>query len=126
MKPTTELLRKINPHFLQDGRVSCQAFRPAPNDQCALPVYDGDQIDPSGAYGHFTEKSKVQSSGIQAVTVDECAKRGLHARPATGSFPECALIDFSGLQKRQVEAEAKQLRAWAEARGWRYRAEVGS
>jgi len=126
MKAETELLRQINPNFIQDGRVSSQAFRPTPKDEGRLSVYDSDLIDPSAAFAHFTGNLGFQSCGVQAVTVAECAGLDLPARPDPAPFPEHAVIDFSAFQKRQVEGKAKQLRVLAEARGWRYRAEAGS
>jgi hypothetical protein len=126
MKDETELLRQVNPNFIQDGRVSSQVFRPTPKDQSCLSVYDGDLIEPSAAYAHFTSNLGFQSAGVQAVTVAECAGLDLPARPDPEPFPEHAVIDFSAFQKRQVETKGKQLRNLAETRGWRYRAEVGS
>ena len=48
MTGTTLLLRQIHPSFVQDGRVTSQAFRPTPKDESLLSVYDGDQITPEG------------------------------------------------------------------------------
>lgn len=126
MKADTELLRQINPNFIQGDRVSSQAFRPTPKDQGCLSVYDGDLIDPGAAYAHFTGILGFQSIGVQAVTFAECAALDLPAHSDPEPFPEHAVIDFSAFQKKQVETKAKQLRILADARGWRYRAEVGS
>jgi len=120
MRPSAELLRQINPNFIQDGRVSSQAFRPTPKDEGCLSVYDGDLIAPGAAYAHFTDSLGFQSVGVQAVTVAECAALDLPARPDPEPFPEHAVIDFSAFQKKQVEAKAKRLRILADARGWRY------
>jgi hypothetical protein len=121
MKDQTLLLRQIHPNFLQNGRVSSQAFRPTPKDENRLSVYDGDQIDPEPAYRHYTERLCFQSSGVMAVTVSECGALALpvEADPMP-SFPEHVVIDFSAYSKNAVEKKAKQLKAVAEARGWLY------
>jgi hypothetical protein len=121
MKDQTLLLRQIHPNFLQNGRVSSQAFRPTPKDEQRLSVYDGDQIAPQPAYQHYTETMRFQSSGVMAVTVSECHTLALPAEPDPIPFPEHVVIDFSAYSKNAVEKKAKQLKAVAEARGWLYR-----
>ena len=64
MNDTTLLYRQIHPSFVQDGRVTSQAFRPTPKDQNQLSVYDGDLIGPPAAFEHYTEKLKHASVGV--------------------------------------------------------------
>lgn len=123
MKSGTLLLRQVNSAFLQNGRPTSQVFRPTPKDKEKLSVYDGDMIDATAAYTHFTQKLGFQSSGVLSVTVGECDAFNLSAYPDPEPFPEHAVIDFSNHAKREVERIAKELRGLADQRGWLYRKE---
>jgi hypothetical protein len=117
----TLLLRQIHPAFVQDGRVTSQAFRPTPKDQNKLSVYDGDQIAPESAWRHYAEQLGLASIGVQAVAVRECETLALPAVPDPAAFPEHVLIDFTGLSTREIERRAKLLRVDAANRGWLFR-----
>jgi hypothetical protein len=120
MTEATLLLRQINPNFVQQGRVTSQAFRPTPKDQSKLSVFDGDLITPCDAWKQFTSRG-FQSAGVQAVTVAECAREALPARPSPmDDFPSHAEIDFSGCTANQCDKKAKRIRVLAEIRGWLY------
>lgn len=121
MTGTTLLLRQIHPSFVQDGRVTSQAFRPTPKDESLLSVYDGDQITPEGAWNHYTSREDCKSVGVLAVTVDECAVEELAVRPDPEPFPEHVVVVFVGLNGNQIEKKGKKLKAKAETRGWLYR-----
>lgn len=121
MNANTLLYRQIHHNFIQQNRVSSQAFRPTPKDEQKLSVYDGDQIEPAPAYQHYTGKLNLPSVGVMAVTVLECEESGLPTLPDPQPFPEHALIDFSGYSKNETEKKAKLLKAKAEARNWLYR-----
>ena len=121
MKPETLLLRQINPCWLQNGRVTSQAFRPSPKDEKLLSVYDGDLISPQNAWQHFSAEGYA-SVGVMGVTVGECSYLNLPARPETQPFPEHAVIDFSALGTSLIEKTAKLLRAKAEQRNWLFQA----
>ncbi len=118
MNSQTLLLRQIHPSFVQQGRVTSQAFRPTPKDEMKLSVYDGDQISPEEAFDHFTSVLHQQSVGELAVTVAECASLDLKAEADPEPFPEHAIIDFTGLGRRDVESKGKKLKSIADARGW--------
>lgn len=127
MTPETILLRQIHPGFIQDGRVTSQAFRPTPKDENRLSVYDGDMIEPESAWEHFISRPDCRSIGVMGVTVAECSDLELPARPDPDpeppeKFPEHGVIDFSAYSKNQIEKKAKRLRAKAAARDWLYRA----
>jgi len=121
MNDNTVLLRQIHPSFIQHDRVTSQSFRTTPKDEMRLSVYDGDQIRPQEAWNHYAGTLGFASAGVMGVTVTECLGVGLPARPDPELFPEHAVIDFTGFEKRQVETKAKQLKVQAEARGWLYR-----
>lgn len=122
MNDSTLLLRQIHPGFLQDGRPSSQAFRPTPKDEKTLSVYDGDKISPADAWNHYCSRSGLASSGVLAVSVNECCVLELSVIPDPEPFPEHVVIDFSGYGKGEVEKKAKQLKIQAETRGWLYKA----
>lgn len=118
METATLLLRQVNPHFIQQGRVVSLAFRPMPKDTGLLSVYDSDQITPEAAWTHFTTKLGYASSGIWAVTVEEAAALGLPATPKPlEDFPEHAAIDFTAHDDKTQKAKAKLLAAKADTRG---------
>ncbi|RUR56355.1 hypothetical protein [Vreelandella populi] len=119
MKDETKLLRQVHPSFIQDGRVSSQAFRPTPKDEKQLSVYDGDLIEVQPAYEHYTKTLDLPSVGVLAVTVEECAQLELVTRSAPlVDFEEHAVIDFSSCGKGPAEKKAKILRKKAEERDW--------
>jgi len=122
MNDHTILLRQVNPNFVQQGRVTSQAFQPTPKDGDRLSVYDGDQIAPQEAHQHYTENFQARSVGVMGVCVQECRHLELPAEPDPEPFPEHAVIDFSAFSRRQKETKAKQLRARAQDRGWLYQA----
>ncbi|MEI6415961.1 MAG: hypothetical protein WCP34_17125 [Pseudomonadota bacterium] len=121
MNDDTLLLRQIHPCFVQEGRVSSQAFRPTPKDAQRLSVYDGDRINAQSAYQHYTTTLCFQSVGVLGVTVVECNLLQLPVSPDPEEFPEHMVIDFSAFNKSTTEKKAKHLRAKAEARDWLYR-----
>lgn len=121
MNSDTLLLRQVHPNFIQDGRVSSQAFRPTPKDQSLLSVYDGDQIDPTAAHDHYTGTLGLPSIGVMGVQVRECEALELPACPDPKPFREHAVIDFRSHGRKATESKAKQLRARAEHRDWLYR-----
>lgn len=123
MTETTLLLRQINPSFVQQGRVTSQAFRPTPKDQQKLSVYDGDLISAPDSWTHFTQIQRLQSIGVLGVTVQECRNEELVVRSSPEYFAEHAEIDFLGFTPNQCEKKGKRLRSAAEARGWLYRVE---
>lgn len=119
MTEETLLLRQINPQFVQEGRVTSQAFRPTPKDKQKLSAYNGDLISPEDSWRHFNSGG-YPSVGVQAVTVAECGREGLPARPDPTPFPEHAEIDFTGYTNNQCDKKSKRLRSLAETRGWLY------
>jgi hypothetical protein len=122
MTGATLLLRQIHPAFIKLGRVTSQAFRPTPKDENRLSVYNGDLIQPQAAWEHYHARN-LESVGVLAVTVAECAQEDLPARPSPEIFPEHAEIDFTGCSANQCEKKSKKLRVVAETRGWLYQAD---
>lgn len=121
MTDETLLLRQVHPTFVQQGRVTSQAFRPTPKDENRLSTYDGDLIQPDLAWQHYTGTLGYDSIGVMAVSYAECTGFGLPVEPDPEPFPEHAYIDFSGFQKNEVEKLSKKLKSKAEARDWLFR-----
>ena len=121
MIEATFLYRQIHPSFVQNGRVTSQAFRPMTKDKSLLSVYNGDLITAESSYAHYTTELKFVSGGTMAVTCGECRAEALTARPDPKPFPEHAVIDFEGLSDAQCEKKGKKLRVKAQARDWVYR-----
>ncbi|TVQ77236.1 MAG: hypothetical protein EA380_07620 [Phycisphaeraceae bacterium] len=124
MNDATLLLRQVNPSWIQQGRVTSQAFRPTPKDDFKLSVYDGDLITPTESWKHFTESLCFQSVGTLAVTVAECSAQDLSVRPDPEPFREHAVVDFTDLGTNQIEKKSKKLNALAAERGWLYQPEA--
>ncbi len=120
MNANTLLYRQVHPSWIQNGRITSQAFRPTPKDEKRLSVYDGDQITAEAAWQHYTNDLGYTSAGVLAVTVEECDNLELPVVPDPATFQEHTLIDFSAFSRSQIETKAKILRAKADLRGWQY------
>ena len=120
MNEETVLLRQVHPRFIQNGRVTSQAFRPTPKDDDRLSVYDGDQICAEDSWAHYTTDLGLASAGVLGVTVAECGAAGLPVHADPGPFPEHAVIDFATKSNSQTDVAAKALRASAQSRDWLY------
>lgn len=121
MTPETLLLRQIHSNFVQDGRVTSQAFRPTPKDECLLSVDDGDRVDPETSWRRFTANPDCKATGVQAVSNGECDNQQLKVIEDGRPHPEHCSVDFTGFDKKTIEKKAKVLRAQAETRGWLFR-----
>lgn len=115
------LHRQVNPSWIQNNRVTSQAFKPTPKDKGLLSVYDGDKITAEEAWEHFTTTLKFESVGSLALTVRECSDNELPVEPKPEQFPEHVVINFTAFGGNQVEKKAKKLRSIADTRGWQYR-----
>lgn len=124
MNPDTLLLRQVHPSWIQQGRITSQVFQPTPKDKKRLSVYDGDRITPEQSWVHFTESLGFSSVGVMTVTMEECKKENLIARPDPAPFPEHAIIDFTDFSDNQIKQKAKRLKVHAENRSWLYRGKV--
>lgn len=122
MDPETLLLRQINPCFVQNGRLTSQAFRPTPKDENMLSVENGHKIEPSASWERFTSSPECRSVGVMAVTFTECSGQDLPVVEDGVPFPEHCSIDFSGLSKSLIEKKAKVLAQYAIQRNWLFKA----
>ena len=124
MNATTLLHRQVNPAWIQLGRVTSQAFKPTAKDNRRLSVYDGDKINAADAWQHYTGSLCFSSAGVISVRVDECQSLELASESDPIPFPEHAVIIFGEFSNAETEKKAKQLRAFALARGWQFQAET--
>ena len=118
MSPETLLLRQVHPSFVQNGRPTSQVFRPTPKDEQKLSVYDGDRITAEASWTHYTNVIQFKSAGVLAVSLAEAQAQQLTVDADGTPFPEHCSIDFTGLEKAEVEKKAKQLASFATTRGW--------
>jgi len=126
MTPETLLLRQINPSWIQNNRVTSQAFKPTPKDEKKLSVYDGDQIDAEASWRHFSGSQGLQSIGVLAVSHRECTDQDLDVQPSPERFPEHVDISFEGANSNTaIKRLAQLLTAAALERGWQFRANEG-
>ena len=116
------LHRQVNPSWVQNNRVTSQAFKPTPKDKGLLSVYDGDKMTAEKAWEHFTTILKFQSVGSLGLTVKECTDNELPVEPKPQEFPEHVVINFTAFSGNQIEKKAKKLRSIADAHDWVYRA----
>ena len=124
MNQDTLLHRQVHPNFIRNGETTSQAFTPTPKDNNRLSVYDGDMISATVAWEHFTGVLGFKSGGVMSVSVAECQAIELSVSSDPADFPEHALIEFDGFARRQATTRAKQLREYANARGWLFRLEA--
>ncbi len=122
MNSETLLLRQINPSFIQNGRVTSQAFRPTPKDENKLSVYDGDQITSENSWIHFTSNPQCRSDGVMAISHEQCDEQSIPVIADGIPFPEHAYLNFSNMGKGEIERKAKILVSKAQERGWLYQA----
>lgn len=121
MNSETQLLRQINPSFVQNGRVTSQAFHPTPKDENKLSVYDGDQIMPQGAWQHFIGTPNCHSVGVMAVSKNQCDEQNIPVIADGVPFPEHAYLDFSNMSNGDRKRKAKALSAKALQRDWLFK-----
>ncbi len=115
------LHRQVNPSWVQEGRVSSQAFNPTPKDSGLLSVYDDALMTPEASFHHYTTTLGFKAVGTVSVSEDEVGGVGLSWRPDPEPFPAHAVIDYTTLgSASKVKAKAQALAERARARGWTY------
>lgn len=125
LEPSEELLwRNVNPNWLDQGRLTSQAYRPTPKDRKHLSVAREARVSAAAHYTEFTDSFGLASAGVWAVTVEECTTVGVQVvydensptRPdpcPTGHTH----LDFTGLSSNRAKRIGGILRDKAEARG---------
>ena len=115
MNSDTSLLRQIHPKHVKDRKATSQAFTPRLDEE-GLSTYDGDMISAEESWIHYTHELSNSSSGVLALTVEECTAEQLKVYPkADGHFDEHVIVAMT-----RNKGLAKRLRKAAMARGWQY------
>ena len=124
MNESTLLHRQVHPNFNQPDpdtgqiRPTSQAFKPSSNGM--LSTYDGDKIVAADSWAYHTNVQGLKSCGVMSVSVGECANANLPVIPDGVPYPEHVSINFNRLTGGQKRSKSKQLRAFANKRGWQY------
>lgn len=117
------LLRQVHPSFIQDGRITSQAFRPTPKDQKKLSVNRDSLIAPQEAFELHTKRKNLSSGGVWAVSVlevSETAELSIEKDPVTDPIEDLShcLIDFSKIDpESRIKAIGSKLADKARSRG---------
>ena len=122
MTPDTLLLRQIHPAFVQNGRVTSQAFRPTPKDESQLSVDNGDLVTPQFSWARFTAQPDFASKGVLAVSHSECSDCEVKVIEDGVPYPDHCYLDFSPFGRKESDRIGKKLVAVAQSRGWLYEA----
>ena len=122
MTDATQLLRQVNPQFVENGRPSFLVFRLTKTDNGLLSVSDGDLTTGADSWKHHTEVLKKKSVGVVAVSFAECMAEELPPRSDPAPFPEHAVIDCSRHDKAAYDIKRLILLNHALARDWIYKA----
>lgn len=121
MNNNTLLLRQIHPAFIQQDKITSQAFRPTPKDEKLLSVDNGDKVQAAEAWARFVVNPQCQSVGVMAVSYQECSNEDLKVIEDGAPYPEHCSIDFNNLSNGQINRKSKELRFYAEQRDWIYK-----
>ncbi len=120
---TGELLyRQVHPSFIQNERISSQAFRPNEDDERKLSVSRESLTTAKDAFTLYTEAKKLRSIGVWAVSVSESNQHDLKCfsdpLETPISDPAHSLIDFSKAPSEQkVRQKGEKLANLARVRG---------
>lgn len=121
MNPNTLLLRQIHPAFIQQEKITSQAFRPTPKDEKLLSVDNGDAVTATKAWGRFVQNPQCQSVGVMAVSCAESKSQQLNVIEDGTPYPEHCSIDFNNLTNGQISKKSKKLKSYAEQRDWLFK-----
>jgi len=134
MQDSTILHRQVHPKFIQDNKISSQAFEvdpkpvgnifssvfvPSELDKNQLSVYNGEKFNAEESFSHYTKT--LESAGVVSVTIEECKSIDLDAVEDNKPFDGHSYIDFNTLGTSQAKVKAKKLKAKAVARDWTFK-----
>ena len=122
MTEATLLLRQVHPTFVQQGRVTSQAFRPTPKDENQLSVDNGDRIGPEEAWRRFSAQPDCTSAGVMAVSLGECVACAVSVVEDGIPYAEHCYLDFAPYSANQAGKIGKKLVTKAQERGWLFEA----
>ncbi len=122
MTEATLLLRQIHPAFIQNGKVTSQAFRPTPKDENQLSVDNGDRITAEDSWRRFSAQADCTSAGVLAVSNGECSASSVQVVEDGIPYPDHCYLDFAPFTSNQATKIGKKLAANAQDRGWLHQA----
>ncbi len=116
----TELLyRNARTPLVVDGHVSSTVFEPSRTDNKLLSVDRSSKSRPKIAFELFLSRAGSTSSGILAVTAEECQSEGVPAlENELADNPAHTVCDFRSHNNSQTKKRAAKLRDLAMTRGW--------
>jgi len=112
------LLRQVHSSFVKDNQITSQAFRPTPKDKHLLSFDDGNRIDAQRAWIRHNSLPNATSSGVLAVSKQECETHELAVFYDGTPYPEHVSVGFSNHSSNKQRRIAKRLRDHAIKRGW--------
>lgn len=126
MDNTTLLLRQVHPSWVVGDIISqqvfsSQTFKPTPKDEGLLSVYNGCHFDANSAYDHYTNEQNLQSTGVVAVSCEECSSVPVPVIEDNEPFVGHCSIDYRNLSGSYVKKTATILKNFAQNRGWLYK-----
>ena len=116
------LRRQAHPHFVHNGTISSQAFRPTPGDAGQLSVRR-ESLSAEDAFKDHCDTYGLKSAGTWGVSVGEVIEAGARTidDSATPDAPKAhAYIDFRSLNPRETQKVSKILKNYAHRRGRLY------
>ena len=124
MKDNSFLHRQVHPSFVQGDTISSQVFtsqvfKPTPKDDFQLSTYNGELFNAEESFYHYIDDGK-KSSGVVAVTKEECNLNGLPVNLDNDPFEGHCSISYEGLTSGQISKKAKKLKSLASIRGWQF------
>jgi hypothetical protein len=122
MTGETLLLRQIHPNFVQNGRVTSQAFRPSPKDESQLSVDNGDMVTPEASWNRFSAQPENSSAGVMAISHSECSNCHVDVIEDGVPYPEHCYLDYSPFGRKESDRKGKKLAVAAHSRGWLFEA----
>jgi len=122
MTEATLLLRQIHPTFVQNSRVTSQAFRPTPKDENQLSADNGDKMSAGDAWRRFSAQPECMSAGVMAVSQGECLTCAVHVVEDGVPYIEHCYLDFAPFNGNPANRIGKKLAAKAQDRGWLFEA----
>jgi hypothetical protein len=123
MTGETLLLRQIHPNFVQNGKVTSQAFRPSPKDEFQLSVDNGDMVTPEASWMRFSRYPENSSAGVMAISHSESSDCHVEVIEDGNPYPEHCYLDFSPFGRKVSDRIGKKLAAAAHLRGWLFEAQ---
>lgn len=121
------LWRNAHPDWIENGKLTSQAFRPTPKDQNKLSSARASKVSVENNFKEFTGDFGLASIGVWAVSVGEAGAEDIQAiyDEHSPSTPTPCLtghtsLDFAEISNNRAKRIGSRLRDQAEKRGVQY------